>query len=69
MIVFIVFLAVFGTGVKDKAVRGVTDDVGEYNCDGELCLGCVIGGETCNCGKESCTCGENHVDRSECLLS
>ncbi len=68
-IIAIVILALFGSGLKEKTLRGMVDDVPEYNCgEDEICTSCIIGGHTCSCGTSTCECGDTTVNRSECSL-
>jgi len=67
-IVAIVLLALFGSGLKEKASKGLAEEIDGYNCDGGICTTCIIDGESCNCGPEVCTCGSTTVDKEECSL-
>lgn len=68
-IFLIVSLALFGSSIKEKALKGIVEDVPEYNCwKDNICTSCIIDGHTCSCGTHTCTCGNNTVDRTECEL-
>ncbi len=68
-IVFIISLALFGSSIKEKALKGMVQDIPEYNCGDEgICTSCIIEGNTCSCGADTCSCGDETVDRAECEL-
>ena len=64
----ILLLAMFGSGLKEKVVNGMAENVEGYSCDGGICTTCMIDGEKCSCGDEVCTCGSKTVDAAECSL-
>ncbi len=68
-IILITGLAIFGSSIKEKALKGMVENIPEYNCgkDG-ICTSCVIGGYTCSCGTYTCNCGNETIDRAECEL-
>lgn len=69
LIILILTLVLFGTGLKEKALSGIVEDVPQYTCEGDnFCTGCMIDGFSCNCGKQSCDCGNKTVNKSECSL-
>jgi hypothetical protein len=68
-IVLIIGLALFGTTIKEKALKGMVQDIAEYNCGkDDICTSCIIDGHTCSCGTHTCSCGNETVDRTECEL-
>jgi len=68
-IILIIGLAIFGTGIKEKALRGMAKETPGYNCgEGGVCTSCIISGNRCNCGADSCVCGNETIDRAECEL-
>jgi len=63
----IVSLAMFGSGLKGIAVKGIAKDLPEYNCgEGNICTSCIIEGQTCGCGTEVCDCGNKTINKEEC---
>ena len=65
----IIVLVLFGTGLKEKALKEMVSDIPEYNCgDDDVCTSCIIKGNTCSCGEHTCSCGNDTVDRQECML-
>lgn len=68
LIAVIIILALFGSGIKEKALKGVTQDIPEYNCEDGLCTSCIISGNLCSCGEHTCDCGNISVDKAECEL-
>lgn len=68
-IVLIVGLALFGSSIKEKALKGMVQDIAEYNCgEDDICTSCIINGNTCSCGADTCSCGNETVDKGECEL-
>lgn len=69
LLIGIMFTAFFGFGLKDIALKGMVEDISEYNCGAEnLCTSCIIDGHLCNCGELVCSCGNKTVDKKECEL-
>lgn len=68
VIIVIIILALFGSGIKEMALSGMTKNLAEYNCEGGLCTSCIIKGNMCSCGEHSCECGDIRVEKSECQL-
>ena len=65
----IIIIAIFSFGVKEFALRGIIEDVSEYNCaDNGVCTSCMIEGNLCNCDSHKCMCGNLTVDKKECEL-
>ncbi len=68
-IVFIIGITIFGSSIREKALKGMVQDIPEYNCGkGDICTSCIIEGHTCSCGTHTCTCGNETVDRTQCQL-
>jgi len=68
-IILIIGLALFGTSIKEQALRGMAKETPGYNCGkGEVCTSCIINGNRCNCGVDFCLCGNETIDRAECEL-
>lgn len=68
-IVLIVSLALFGSSIKEKALKGIVQNIPEYNCGkDDICTSCIIDGHTCSCGPYTCDCGNETVDKAECEL-
>ncbi len=68
-IVFIIGLALFGSSIREKALKGMVQDIPEYNCGkDDICTSCIIDGNTCSCGTDTCTCGDEIVDKNQCQL-
>ncbi len=68
-IISIIILALFSFGLKEKAVKGIVEEVSEYNCgENGFCTSCIIDGNSCSCGQHTCECGDNIVDKEECSL-
>lgn len=68
-IIGVVALAIFSFGLKERALRGMVDDVSEYNCGKDnICTSCIIEGNSCSCGAYTCICGNKTVDKVECEL-
>ena len=67
-IVGMILLSLFSFGIKEIAVKGIADDISEYNCYGDFCTSCMIEGHSCSCREEVCDCGEKTVDKKECSL-
>ena len=69
VIIGILALSLFSFGLKEKALKGMVNDIPEYNCGGDnLCTSCIIEGHTCSCGEHTCDCGNKTVDKNECIL-
>lgn len=69
IIIGIVALALFGSNIKEKALKGIVNEIPEYNCGKDnLCTSCIIDGHSCSCGTHTCTCGNETVDRAQCQL-
>ncbi len=65
----IIILALFSFGLKEKAIKGIVEEVPEYNCgENDFCTSCVIDGNSCSCGQHTCECGDMMVDKEECSL-
>ena len=68
-IIGILALTLFGTGLKEKALKEIVSDIPKYNCgDDNVCTSCIIKGNSCSCGEHTCSCGNDTVDRQECML-
>ncbi len=68
-LMIIISLALFGSPLKEKALKGIVKDIPEYNCGtDDICTSCIIGGHTCSCGTHTCSCGNKTVDKVECQL-
>ncbi len=69
LIVLILLLVFLGSGLKEKALKGMTSDVPGYVCGkGNICTSCMIAGQNCNCEVNKCDCGGNIVDRKKCEI-
>ncbi len=65
----ILIITLFGSGLKEKALKEMASDIPEYNCGRDnLCTSCVIEGNICSCGEHTCGCGNKTVDKTECNL-
>ncbi len=68
-IVFIIGITIFGSSIREKALKGMVQDIPEYNCGkDDICTSCIIDGNTCSCGTDTCTCGDEIVDKNQCQL-
>lgn len=69
-IIAILFVALFSFGLKEKALKGMVEDIPEYNCGNEgICTSCIIEGNSCSCGQSICECGNMTVDKKECDIT
>lgn len=68
-IILIISVSIFGSSIKEKALKGMVQNVDEYNCGkDDICTSCIINGNTCSCGEHTCSCGNETVERAECKL-
>jgi len=68
-LILIIGLAIFGSSIKEKVLRGMISDVPEYSCGGgDLCTSCIIDGNKCNCGADICKCGNDTFEKKECEI-
>jgi len=66
-ILLIIILAMFGFGIKEKALQGIIEGVDEYNCkNNSLCSSCIIRGNVCVCSNNICNCGNESYGKSVC---
>jgi hypothetical protein len=68
IIASIVTLSLFGFGLKEIALKGMVDDIPEYNCEEDLCTSCIIEGNACSCGEHTCDCGDKIVEKEQCII-
>ena len=69
MLLLIVSLAFFGSTIKEKSMKGILQDIPEYNCGEEdICTSCIINEQPCSCGTDTCSCGNDTVDKAQCQL-
>ncbi len=65
----IIFLVLFGTEIKKRAIRGIAEQIPSYECDkDEVCTSCIIEGEVCSCTEHVCQCGNDTVEKGECEM-
>ena len=69
IIALILGLAIFGSPIKEKALKGLLKNIPEYNCEkDDICTSCIIDGVPCSCGTDTCTCGNETFNRTVCEL-